>query len=512
MHCVGQNCLFPSKVQLQDNLQTCVSLDSSNNLVLKDSSQQINWFNPSLNDVQKTAIKNILRGEARPMPYVIFGPPGTGKTLTLVETILQITTLVSGSRLLVATPSNSAADIIATRLIGSLKPGDFVRLVSHNLVENDLIPDHLKPYSATLDISAEGTAKDTMTVTKSGLKLRCKVKHLGHHRITIGTCVTLGTLFQMRFPKGHFTHALIDEAGQCSEPETMIPITQIDQFNGQVILVGDPMQLGPIILNSNAAEKGLKLSFLSRILTHSPYKKDQERFPNCGYNPRLITKLIYNYRSLPSILKTYNDLFYDSELRPMIDEESSDEYKMLDRIREVLPKTEGVHPTQAVFFVGIRGENRQDSDSPSWYNAAEAKSIFLFIIKLYRKQVDMNSIGIITPYQRQVKAIRNIFIEANINLPKIGSVEEFQGQERDIILISTVRSKKSLISFDIRHSLGFVTSNKRMNVAISRARALLVIFGNPHLLAMDPSWEQLIRYCVTNNSYTGCDLPSKFMS
>lgn len=80
-------------------------------------------------------------------------------------------------------------------------------------------------------------------------------------------------------------------------------------------------------------------------------------------------------------------------------------------------------------------------------------------------------------------------------------------QERDIILISTVRSTKKHLPNDIRHSLGFVQCAKRMNVAISRARYLLYIFGNPHLLVLDPCWRSYIRYCVENDAYLGCDLP-----
>lgn len=152
-------------------------------------------------------------------------------------------------------------------------------------------------------------------------------------------------------------------------------------------------------------------------------------------------------------------------------------------------------------------------------------------LQMYRKNLKPENIGIITPYAKQVKHLRTLFITADIAMPKIGSVEEFQGQvktilfkiflfywlffslnflkERDIILISTVRSTQKYVSNDIRHSLGFINSAKRINVAISRARYLLYIFGNPYLLVLDPCWRTFIKYCVDNDAYLGCDLPSE---
>lgn len=85
------------------------------------------------------------------------------------------------------------------------------------------------------------------------------------------------------------------------------------------------------------------------------------------------------------------------------------------------------------------------------------------------------------------------------------SVEEFQGSERRVIIISTVRSQQEFIQFDRRHKLGFVSNAKRFNVAITRSQALLIVVGNPFLLEKDEHWKALLHYCVDNGGYVGCE-------
>lgn len=163
-------------------------------------------------------------------------------------------------------------------------------------------------------------------------------------------------------------------------------------------------------------------------------------------------------------------MFYNSKLESMISPEDSSEIRFLQNIHDKLPNLDTRNPLCGVYFWGIRGENQQTVDSPSWYNSSEAKTVFLFVLKLYQKNLKPDDIGIITPYSQQVRVIRKLFEEAEIASPKCGSVEEFQGQERNIILVSTVRSTVNLVSSDKRHSLGFVDNSKRLNVAISRPK------------------------------------------
>lgn len=124
--------LFPSRVNECDMLQLDVSMSPANELTSNYRNRTLPWYNKHLNPIQKKAIECILRGESRPMPYIIFGPPGTGKTSTVVELILQLFKRVGGCRIIVCAPSNSAANIITKRIIDSkvLKLGEFIRIVS----------------------------------------------------------------------------------------------------------------------------------------------------------------------------------------------------------------------------------------------------------------------------------------------------------------------------------------------------------------------------------------------
>lgn len=445
--------------------------------------RKLHWFNKNLNYYQKEAVKNILKGHARPLPYVIFGPPGTGKTITLCETILQILSIIPESRLLVATPSNSSANLIAERLLdsGVLKPGDMVRLIAYHCLGNDSIPSKLLPYCATAELADETTI-EKIKYNGVGPKLNCTMSILGRHRITIGTCIALGILNNMGFPCGHFSHVLVDEAGQATEPEIMIPLNFIHSDYGQVVLAGDPLQLGPVVQSGIAKNFGLDESFLLRLLRHFPYQRDPNGFET-HYDPRLVTKLIVNYRSLPEILELSSSLFYDSELKAQISSKKSKEAKLLQTLASELPKRKGIPP--AIVFHGVNGENCKDNDSPSWYNPEEATQVYLYLLKLYKCGLSPDDIGIITPYQKQVLQIRELLMELNIELPKISSVEGFQGQERNVIIISAVRSSTNFVNEDIKHSLGFVACPRRLNVAVTRARVLVIILGNPKLLAQE---------------------------
>lgn len=159
--------------------------------------------------------------------------------------------------------------------------------------------------------------------------------------------------------------------------------------------------------------------------------------------------------------------------------------------------------------------------------------VIRIIHELFKCGLTEDDIGVITPYALQVKEIRSLCDECldlpTSTPPKIGSVEEFQGQERKVIIISTVRSEPKHISHDGKYGLGFINNKNRLNVAISRARyslsisttnahklnyfiaffsrAILIIIGNPWALGLDDNWRQIIFDCYANGTYSGCEIP-----
>lgn len=170
----------------------------------------------------------------------------------------------------------------------------------------------------------------------------------------------------------------------------------------------------------------------------------------------------------------------------------------------MLPAKSGSDPP-AVVFHGVQGEELQTEDSPSWFNPDEASQVFYYFNELMRLGISSRDIGIISPYAKQAKVIKSLLIEAEFELPKVGTVEEFQGQECNIIILSTVRTKTTYINSDIKYTIGFVGHPKRLNVALTRAQSLLIIIGNPNLLIEDTLWRTVLKFCIENESYCGCE-------
>ncbi|KAL7635976.1 UNVERIFIED_CONTAM: hypothetical protein RMT77_013794 [Armadillidium vulgare] len=487
----------PQVEVFEENVETSPDAKSKANVPLNsNSSKPLTWFNESLNDDQRKAVKRILEGRNRPTPYIIFGPPGTGKTVTLVEVILQIYFLIPHSRILVVSPSNSASDLVAERTIknSNLKPGDIVRINAFNRNLNNISED-LAPYC----------------ITSSDLKVAIR------HRIIVSTAISSGLLYTARIKNGHFTHVIVDEAGQLTEPETLVALNFVNSESGQIVLAGDPKQLGPVVVSSIAKKFGLNISFLLRLCSSVIYQpqdrnlrkvymddiqqedevdlnhnQQMKQKADSLYDSGLVTLLTKNYRSHPDLLYIPSKLFYNSLLSPS--SENNKKNTFLDW--KELP-----NPTCPIIFHPVIGENVQEGDSPSWFNPSEVFMVCHYVLHILKFGVDPHDIGIISPYKKQVEKIRRLLVSFNIDEGvKVGPVEEFQGQEKLAVIVSTVRSSQNLVQDDVSHNLGFVSCAQRFNVAITRAIGLLIVIGNPFLLSEDINWKQFINYCLVKNA------------
>ncbi|KAF8392378.1 hypothetical protein HHK36_022720 [Tetracentron sinense] len=431
----------------------------------------------NLNEEQMCSVEMILGCKGAP-PYVIHGPPGTGKTMTLVEAILQLYTTKMGARILVCASSNSAADHILEKLINkevvNVKENEIFRLNATSRSYEDVQPDNIR------------------FCFFDELVFKCPpLKALLRYRIIISTYMSASLLYAEGIQQGHFSHIFLDEAGQSSEPETMISIANLSRRETVIVLAGDPMQLGPVIYSRDAEAYGLGKSYLERLFECEFYDSEDANF---------VTKLVRNYRCHPAILDLPSKLFYNGELIACKEDTGSSSDWM-----DLLPNKEF-----PVLFVGIQGCDEREGSNPSWFNRIEASKVVQIIKKLSASaNLSEADIGIITPYRQQVLKLKKALETFDMLDVKVGSVEQFQGQERQVIIISTVRSTIKHNEFDKTYCLGFLSNPRRFNVAVTRARSLLIIVGNPHIISKDTYWEKLLWHCADNNSYQGCPLPER---
>lgn len=457
---------------------------------------KLSMFNRQLgnNPEQCAAIQHIVAGTTKPAPYLVFGPPGTGKTITLVEAISQLNRALPASHILACAPSNSASDLLCERLLVHVDPHCVYRLYASSRNPNTVPKDLLK--RCNWDAS-----QDSFVFPEKEVLMK--------YSVIVTTLVTAGRLVSGGIPAGHFTHVFVDEGGQAIEPECIIAIAGVLQpESGQLVLAGDPQQLGPILRSPLALQYGLGLSLLERLMRDNVlYQKTQA---GGHFDSRFVTKLLRNYRSHPAILKVPNELFYDNELKIFADKIQREMFCNWEHLpQKGFP----------VIFHGVMGKDEREANSPSFFNVSEIEVLVDYLTKLMQTQGKKGlpkllpkDIGIISPYRKQVekiqkalKSVKELSKWNDLKELKVGSVEEFQGQEKKVILVSTVRSSAHYVKMDQDFNIGFLSNEKRFNVAMTRAKALLIVVGNPVILNKDPTWEKFISYCVKEKGYTGFD-------
>ena len=181
--------------------------------------------------------------------------PGTGKTVTTLECIRQLLAKYPQAKILACAPGNSAADLIALRLRGHLSTDELFRFYATSRFK-DQTPENLRPY----------------TFTQAGGHFSVpSMDRLKNFKVIVSTCGSSGVFSGVGMTRGHFSHIFIDEAGQATEPETFLSIKMLADNKTNVILSGDPKQLGPVIRSGIAKGLGLERSYLERLMDRDVY-------------------------------------------------------------------------------------------------------------------------------------------------------------------------------------------------------------------------------------------------
>ena len=219
---------------------------------------------------------------------------------------------------------------------------------------------------------------------------------------------------------------------------------------------------------------------MERLMNDSngPYIK------NPDFNPRFVTKLVENYRSDKRLLKLPNELFYDNELIPMATGNKKLKEKVLNKFSCNFP----------ILFYNVVGRTKRPRGSMSLFNDTEGKFVQKLVKKLLKTSIGQKSIGIISPYRAQYLQIQSRIHYCD--RVQVGSPELFQGQEKEVIIISTVRSR-----YDKSKSLEFISDPKRYNVAITRAKSIVIFVGDESVLQKNYLWNTLLDYIKHNGGY-----------
>ena len=437
---------------------------------------------PYLNKTQEEAVNEVLRAKD---VAIVHGPPGTGKTTTLVEAINE--TLMRESQVLVCAQSNMAVDWISEKLVDRGIP--VLRIGNPTRVNDKMLsftyerrfeahPDYPQLWSIRKALrelrqhrkrgdSSYHQKTERLKSRATELEVRINSELFGEARVI--ACTLTGSAHRLLQGQKYNT-LFIDEAAQALEAACWIPIRKVSR----VVLAGDHCQLPPTVKSIAALKAGLGKTLMERIVeNHS----DE------------VSLLKIQYRMNEQIMRFSSDWFYHGQVEsaPSVKYRGILDYDIPIEWRQASIDDEGTPPAEE--FVG---------ESFGRINKTEAQltldTLQRYFEKIGKQRVldERIDVGVISPYRAQVQYLRQQlrkreFFKPFRHLISVNTVDGFQGQERDIIVISLVRSNDE-------GQIGFLRDLRRMNVAITRARMKLIIMGNASTMTRHPFYRKLYEY------------------
>ena len=630
----------------------------------------------ALNPEQRKVVADVLDGTAAAVasrrtrigpPYCVLGPPGTGKTLTVVSAAAAVLESDPNARILLCAPAAFAADVLCSRLaelVPSLsRCAPLPEMVRREIYEQRMQfrqkgkfwdPSfRLKHHQAALEahffrtmVRVNDPRRDAASVKKDVEQFCVPPESIAafHARVVVCSCASASLLrADLTAYSRCFTHFFIDEAGQATVPESLVPLRLVTSNCKAVVLAGDPMQLGPVVHSGVAARgsadgilhSGLMTSLLEQAAAHHTHPQARTTVQaRC-------TRLVRNYRSHKDIIDLPSKLFYrnslvacvdnsavalpaslvqddkeeaaappaavadadgavnsgawvqppDPDLRSKIFElrvlfpDHGDGYLAAcalhfgdvngaasHLLEDDLPPHIASMPTSTpwpppnggmdqpsrqltvkqttttpdrpannskppprlarVLFYGVRGRQAREGsgEAPSFFNAVEAQELVNLVEAWLTRGggsndadgddgLKVSDVGVVAPYRSQVIRVRNLLRARNLGAVRVGTVDDYQGQEEKVLFISTVVSRapskhvaaaaKAAAGGSAGEAsvaglaLGFLACPRRFNVAISRARALNVVVGHPVALTHWPHWHSLLQHCYSRGAFLG---------
>ncbi|GFS08344.1 helicase with zinc finger domain 2 [Elysia marginata] len=447
-------------------------------LALDDSDLQDPKEAKRLNDKQKDAVRLILaKSDTKLPPLLIVGPFGTGKTFTMAQAAKQVLN-EDGTRILICTHSNSAADLYIKEFLHSyVDEEDHAEArplrIMYKFRWIQTVPEVVLDYTL---LEREGPHAGTFRPPT--------VEDVMAHRIIIATLSSARYLADLKLPEDAFSHIFIDEAAQSLESETLIPLS-VAHENTRIVFAGDHMQMSPEVYSDFTRQQGFHTSLLERL--HELYPKE------CVYK----VMLCENYRAHAAIIDFTSELFYDN--------------KLISSGNIVAH-----HQFYPLTFFAAKGEEIQHENNTGFYNMSEVYEIVERVDELKKKwpeawgAFDNNGVSIVAPYIDQVARIRSELRKRKLFNVNVERVLNVQGKQYRVIILSITRTRltcRSDPSVEEITDFGFLSNIKLLNTAITRAQSLVMVVGDPVSVCLVGKcrkiWEYFLEICHYNDSLHG---------